>query len=116
MIGVSDTSPINYLILIELQDLLPSCSIAFSFLKLYTASCTPQRRRIQSNSFLPKARIGWRSVLRLKSIPRSESSILANEKSSRWRCQSGPNLCYSMSGRGVKRRENADSECLERLV
>lgn len=116
MIVVSDTSPINYLILIELQDLLPKLLDRILIPKLYIASCNPPRRRIRSNGSLPKPRIGWRFDHRRKSIPPSESSIQANERSFRWRCRSGPNLCYWMNGRVVRPPENGDSGCLEHLV
>jgi predicted nucleic acid-binding protein len=84
MIVVSDTSPINYLVLIELQDLLP---------KLFDRILIPEavHRELQSDAapdpikrFLAEAP-DWFDHRR-KSIPRSNSSILANERSSRWRC------------------------------
>lgn len=116
MIVVSDTSPINYLILIELQDLLP---------KLLDRILIPEavHRELQSTAapdpikrFLAEARIGWKFDNRRKSILRSDNSILANERSSRWRCRSAPIPCYSMNGRVVRPPENGDSGCREHLV
>jgi hypothetical protein len=116
MIVVSDTSPINYLVLVEFQNLLP---------KLFDRILIPEavHRELQSdaapdpiNDFLPKRRTGWKLDHRRKSIPPTDSSILANARSSRWRCRLAPIRCCSMNGRGVTQPENADSECQEHLV
>lgn len=80
MIVVSDTSPINYLILIELQDLLP---------KLFDRILIPEavHRELQSDAapdpikrFLADAP-SWLEIQPCrKSMPRADSSIPANER------------------------------------
>ena len=68
----------------------PSCSIGFSSPKRYIASCSPPPRRIPSSGFLLKFRICWKFDHRRKSTTRFGTSILANERSSRWPEQEPP--------------------------
>ncbi len=114
MIVVSDTSPINYLVFIELQDVLP---------KLLDRVLIPDavHRELQSSGapdpikrFLADAP-RWLEVRPSPDIaPRADISMLANARPSRWRCPSEPSWCSSMNGRAVRPPANRGFECLER--
>lgn len=108
MIVVSDTSPINYLILIELQDLLP---------KLFDRILIPEavhRELLSAAAPDPIKRFlaetpDW---LEVRPSPEIDPSLrqldLANERPSHLRCPSGSIPCSSMNGRGVRPPENRD--------
>ena len=51
MIAVSDTSPLNYLILIELQDVLPKLFGRVLIPEAVHRGCSLRRRRVPSRDF-----------------------------------------------------------------
>ena len=113
MIVVSDTSPINYLVLIELQDLLP---------KLLDRVLIPEavHRELQSTEapdpikrFLAEAP-DWLEVRASPEIAPTLRHLDAGEREAiSLALSSGPIRCSSMNGRGVRPPENRDFECLE---
>jgi hypothetical protein len=116
MIVVSDTSPISYLVLIELQDLLP---------KLFDRILIPEALHSELRSdaapdpikrFLAEGP-DWLEVRPSPEIdPALRQLDSVNERPSRWHCLSGRMQCFSTNGRIARPPANADFGCLARLV
>jgi predicted nucleic acid-binding protein len=114
MIVVSDTSPINYLVLIELQDLLPKLLdrvlIPDAVHRELRASGAPDPIR----RFLADAP-PWLVVKPSPPVVPALRHLDAGERETiRWRCPSGPTWCSSMSARAARPHANRGFECLER--